>query len=446
MGEADYYASDLRELERFIVNNPDLERLEALLDRFNIFEAVGMERQEIRHSRFLAFLLDPNESHGIGDAFVKRLLQRAVMDSPNIPASVTPIELSLWDLGQMEVRREWQHIDIFLLDEREKLAVIIENKIGTGEHSDQLNRYHAAVKKEYPEHKLLALYLTPGGDEPSHPEYLPVDYRVVCGILDELAEIRASIVEPDARVLITHYTEMLRRHIVGDSEIARLSRQIYEKHRRAINLIYQHRPDPGQGHREDRDRLRKDAKKLLERLIDDEPQLTNKRSGGNYISFYPEEWNVSSLNNNSSDVFGFLRFVFHNHLDRITLFLEASLGDRETRQKLYEMCLKHESLFENPQNPEDNKYPKFYSRTFLTPEFCETAIEAEREWEIRKNWEDFLENDLPRIVAALKQEHWIWESSDDEIETVPSRYEKYGWSDEDVGMKHPDEDFEQSGD
>jgi len=40
MGEVDQFASDLRELERFIVNTPDLERLEALLDRFNIFEAI----------------------------------------------------------------------------------------------------------------------------------------------------------------------------------------------------------------------------------------------------------------------------------------------------------------------------------------------------------------------------------------------------------------------
>lgn len=232
---------DLKALEAFIVNNPDLERLEALLDRFNIFEAVGMERQEIRHSRFLAFLLDPNESHGMGDAFVKRLLQRAVMDAPNISTPVTPIELSLWDLGEMSVRREWRRIDIFLLDEREKLAVIIENKIGAGEHSDQLDRYHEAVREEYPDYRLLALYLTPGGDEPSHPEYLPVDYQTVCEVLDELAESRASVMEPDAAVLITHYTEMLRRHIVGDSEIARLSRQIYQKHQRAIDLIYQHR-------------------------------------------------------------------------------------------------------------------------------------------------------------------------------------------------------------
>ena len=241
VGEVDHFASDLRELERFIVNNPDLERLEALLDRFNIFEAVGLVRQEIRHSTFLAFLLDPNESHGMGDAFVKRLLQRAVMDSPSVSAPVTPIELSLWDFGQMDVRRERQHIDIFLLDERNRLAVIIENKIGAGEHGDQLDRYYEAVREQYPDYRLLALYLMPGGDEPSHPEYLPVDYRAVCEILDGLAESRASVTEPDLRVLITHYTEMLRRHIVGDSEIARLSQQIYQKHKRAIDLIYEHR-------------------------------------------------------------------------------------------------------------------------------------------------------------------------------------------------------------
>jgi hypothetical protein len=93
--------SDLKALENFIVGNVELEKLEAMLDRFNIFEAVGMERQEIRHSKFLAFLLDPNESHRMGDAFVKRLLQRAVMDSPRTSVPVTPIELSLWNFGGM---------------------------------------------------------------------------------------------------------------------------------------------------------------------------------------------------------------------------------------------------------------------------------------------------------------------------------------------------------
>lgn len=49
---------DQKDLEAFVVGNPDLERLETLLDQFNMFEAIGAVRQELRHSDFLAFLLN----------------------------------------------------------------------------------------------------------------------------------------------------------------------------------------------------------------------------------------------------------------------------------------------------------------------------------------------------------------------------------------------------
>jgi hypothetical protein len=277
---------DLKALENFIVGNAELEKLEAMLDRFNIFEAVGLVRQEVKHSTFLAFLLDPQARHGLGDAFAKRLLQEAIMSAPNAFAPVTLIELSLWDIVQMEVRREWKRIDIFLLDEREKLAVIIENKIGSGEHGDQLARYYEAVREEYPDHRLLALYLTPGGDEPSHPEYLQVDYRAVCEILDELAESRASVIEPDAKVLIEHYTEMLRRHIVGDSEIARLSQQIYQKHSRAIDLIVKHQY-------KSQEEIRDQIGQLCNILIDEQENFDLRYSGKNKIAFEIRYWRVA---------------------------------------------------------------------------------------------------------------------------------------------------------
>ena len=58
-------SEELNLLQELIVNNPDLEKLEGLLDRFNLFEALGIVRQEIRHSDFLAFLLDPRQNHGL---------------------------------------------------------------------------------------------------------------------------------------------------------------------------------------------------------------------------------------------------------------------------------------------------------------------------------------------------------------------------------------------
>jgi hypothetical protein len=86
---------DLKALESFVVGNEDLERLEALLDSFNIFEATGFIRQELRHSDFLVYLLDPRANHGLGDAFVKRLLQKILTTTEDASVSVTPIELEL---------------------------------------------------------------------------------------------------------------------------------------------------------------------------------------------------------------------------------------------------------------------------------------------------------------------------------------------------------------
>lgn len=124
------------------------------------------------------------------------------------------------------------------------MAVIIENKIGTREHSGQLNRYYETVEQQHPGYKIVGLYLMPAGDEPSHEAYLPLSYGTICEDLDPLSQSQVSVQNPDLKVSITHYTDMLRSHIVGDSEIAKLAQQIYRKHQRAIDLIYEHRPDP----------------------------------------------------------------------------------------------------------------------------------------------------------------------------------------------------------
>ena len=184
---------DRQALEALVVDNPNLERLEALLDQFNIFEAVGAVRQELRHSDFLAFLLNPQQNHGFGDVFVKRLLQKTLASARGISMPITPIDLDVWSLDQMIVFREWQNIDILALDESNQLAIIIENKIDSGEHSDQLERYRQIVVRYYPNWHIIGLYLTPDGEAPSDETYLPIDYGFISDLLNDLIESRASI-------------------------------------------------------------------------------------------------------------------------------------------------------------------------------------------------------------------------------------------------------------
>jgi len=396
---------DLTALEGFLVGNQDLERLEALLDRFNILEALGVVRQELRHSDFLAFLLNPNDNHDLRDTFVKRLLQRVLIDAEATPVPVTPIELELWKLDRMEVLREWQHIDILLLDEEHKLAVIIENKIGSGEPPGQLQRHLEVVEQHYCGWRMIPVYLTPGGESPSHESYLPVDYGLVCEVVDGLSEGRASVVSPDLRTLLIHYTDMLRRNIVGDSDVARLCRQIYHQHKVALDLIYEHGPARW-----------KEIHKLLKRLVAETPGLTFSWEGTeypeDYIIFDVEEWDVPSLRIRDSEGSPSLAvyWVFHQYPEGVDLYLELADGNDPARQKLFDFAQRERALFQDVSEPLTQEEMMLFLRHLLTPEFYEKGTGEECDREIRRRWSEFLEQDLPRIDAAFKKERWIWES------------------------------------
>ena len=117
-------------LEAFVLDNEDLARLEERANQFNIFEAVGIVRQEIRHSHFLAWLMNPSQNHGLGDAFLKGFLFKTSVKARERPIeTISPLDVDVWDLSGTEVRREWKNIDITLLEEARKFVCVIENKI-----------------------------------------------------------------------------------------------------------------------------------------------------------------------------------------------------------------------------------------------------------------------------------------------------------------------------
>jgi hypothetical protein len=92
------FVAEHEALQRLVVGNPDLENLERMISGFNIFEDIGVVRQELRHSDFFAFLLETRGSHGLGNAFAKRLLQAALSSPSAAGLRVTPLEIDLWNL------------------------------------------------------------------------------------------------------------------------------------------------------------------------------------------------------------------------------------------------------------------------------------------------------------------------------------------------------------
>ena len=129
--------------------------------KFNLFDVLKISRTEIRHSNVLSWLFSANENHGLGDAFIKGILQRLVENDTEGRYDVFGV--LLMDFYSFTVYREWKNIDILLVSDDEKTMIAIENKVGSGEHSDQLNRYRTILENTYPDYQRILAFLTPDG-------------------------------------------------------------------------------------------------------------------------------------------------------------------------------------------------------------------------------------------------------------------------------------------
>ena len=86
--------SVLNDLNSLVVNCPELRELEQLLGAFNLFRILRFEHGEIRHSNILAWLLQPEEAHGLKDLFLRRWLMRLFHESESADASyLDPVEI-----------------------------------------------------------------------------------------------------------------------------------------------------------------------------------------------------------------------------------------------------------------------------------------------------------------------------------------------------------------
>jgi hypothetical protein len=170
----------------------------------------GVVRSEAFHSDLLAFFLDPHQNHGLGDLFARRFRQRILREHRDPAVPVTAIDLEVWRLNELTVRREWQAIDIMLTDDHHQLAVIIENKVAAEEQRDQLSRYAAIVRAMYPGwDRIFAVFLTPSGrpstTSGSNP-YFPVSYALVADVIDELLAAPSVSIAADVRVMLAAAT------------------------------------------------------------------------------------------------------------------------------------------------------------------------------------------------------------------------------------------------
>lgn len=233
-------------LDRFLGDNPELEELSARLAKFNAFRVLRIERAEIRHSNVLAWLLDPAGSHGLGRTVLRRMLSSILLDAGKNVDSVSAAHIELMDFSDVEIRREWRNIDLLVIchDETDRLVFLVENKLLSGEHSDQLRRYMNVARAEFPDYSIVPVYLTLQGDEPSEDAgeagYIPWSHVQLLNTLELIGQQRRDQLTPDVAAFLGDYLSTLRGITMQDEELVDLCKRIYRKHREAIELIVEH--------------------------------------------------------------------------------------------------------------------------------------------------------------------------------------------------------------
>ena len=184
---------------------------------YNVFDV--LETKEVKHSKFIASLLDPKGLHYQGDLFLREFINACGISDFGL------------DTSNAQVYREYENIDIYITDGNKH--IIIENKICYAKDQDkQIYRYIETIKNEnssLDNDGILVLYLTPNFDKTPSQESLngfeikdgflekdndKIRYKhIVCDhILEWLNKVKAEIINlTDLNVIITQYEKAVKK-------------------------------------------------------------------------------------------------------------------------------------------------------------------------------------------------------------------------------------------
>ncbi|WP_081424201.1 PD-(D/E)XK nuclease family protein [Anabaena sp. WA102] len=260
----------------------------------------------------------------------------------------------------------------------------------SGEHSNQLERYQNIIDIEYKNYRKILIYLTPEGSLSSENNWRIYSYSQVVEIIDSICKSYKSTIGADIYTLMTHYSTLIRRHIVSDSEIAELCRKIYFKHRQALDLIIEHRPDL-------QSEIAVEIKKLLNPLIESNEIFADFWNKG-WISFGAKDWE------NKSGSREMICFVIENLPGSLIMIVQLrSIEDKEIRQKIFDLLQEQDHSKILKKTKLNRKYMTIYNRQILNKIDYEDGDIENIFKKIQDFWEDFIKNDFVSIEKIISE-------------------------------------------
>jgi hypothetical protein len=250
------------DLQNFALNFED-EIVKPLLsagferNKYNVFDILNIGRQELRHSDFLAFLMNPNRSGEVGQQFLRNFL--ALLSKENPELHLDFFKVFYGEFEKVIVRREYKKIDILLEIEiqdkpqNKQYVFAIENKVDADEQmydndddenkEGQLVKYKDTIDKEYNNyHKRIFLFLSPDKRTPSESDWIPIDYNL---IYSALCRLDLNTADNTLKTLINDYKKMISSQFImeDNKELKEQALNIYSKNKDIFDFIFKSRPN-----------------------------------------------------------------------------------------------------------------------------------------------------------------------------------------------------------
>ena len=217
-------------------------------EKFNIFKILKLDKYEIRHSNFLAWLLNPKESHNLGDTFFKQFFQVALKKNVE---DIDTSDIRIVTEYPANVEKTSRRIDILLYSATNNdFVCVIENKYGSEEHTGQCQAYKSFIEKysqfrNYSRKIYIFLDLDTPTDEQLYKElegYKPITYRDIFNIL---SEIQQNLRQCNyASETIKQYTEIIKEnYTMIDKEIKKQYRTIYDTYKEVFDIFEEYQKE-----------------------------------------------------------------------------------------------------------------------------------------------------------------------------------------------------------
>ncbi|MGC2422238.1 MAG: PD-(D/E)XK nuclease family protein [Candidatus Acidiferrales bacterium] len=405
-------------------NSLELTKLSGLFAQSSeptIFEILEEFRRidkndEQLHSRSLEFFLNPREArHGLSDSFLAAVLKMAHFFRQQTPVDVLAGET---DFRDTEVRREavteQGRADLRLANRRREFVLIIENKTVSAEGKRQLARYWQDAEREFPGFAIGGFFLTPEGRAPTtaagYP-YAPLRYAEFAELLQACAERRAP--QPNM-MLATQYASTIRRWFVEDPEKKKLAWRIFRKYPYAASYLSRDEVKPLWQVSEHLQSLVKRDHTGVEMVY------SASKTKELEIWFVPHEWEqipqLRRAGTAPADKQADDRLLIfwlecsswesdHDHERQLNVYLGSVPSAKPEEVRKIMSALANGVPRSSPATKTDDKpQPKWtylWGRTLLTEEQL-TELDRDLVFKrITSAWQEFLDEDLPKITAAI---------------------------------------------